>query len=183
MNGAGEMLVFSAADFEDFREPRPELPQRDGTRPRGSRAPAGGKRWPWRLHATYDESISRALDVFERVNRDMPFDGLHWIFDHAETISQRNIERVARVRRRHRGAAPHGLPGRVLHRAYGAQAAETTPPITRMLAAGVPVGAGTDATRISSHNPWVSLSWLVTGRTVGGTTLYPPRTACRATRR
>lgn len=25
-NGAGEMLVFSAADFEDFREPRPELP-------------------------------------------------------------------------------------------------------------------------------------------------------------
>jgi predicted amidohydrolase YtcJ len=26
-------------------------------------------RWPWRMHATYDETISRALDVFERVNR------------------------------------------------------------------------------------------------------------------
>src|SRR5213592_1445666 len=26
MNGAGEMLVFSAADFEDFLEPRPDLP-------------------------------------------------------------------------------------------------------------------------------------------------------------
>ena len=26
MNGAGEMLVFSAADFEDFREPRPDMP-------------------------------------------------------------------------------------------------------------------------------------------------------------
>src|ERR1700761_202047 len=25
-NGAGEMLVFSAADFEDFREPRPDMP-------------------------------------------------------------------------------------------------------------------------------------------------------------
>jgi hypothetical protein len=42
-----------------------------------------------------------------------------------------------------------------------------------MLAAGVPVGAGTDATRVASYNPWTSLSWLVTGRTVGGTALYP----------
>ncbi|HLP83701.1 MAG TPA: amidohydrolase family protein, partial [Phycisphaerales bacterium] len=38
---------------------------------------------------------------------------------------------------------------------------------------GVPVGAGTDATRVASYNPWTSLSWLVTGRTVGGTHLYP----------
>jgi predicted amidohydrolase YtcJ len=29
-------------------------------------------RWPWRLHATYDETISRALDVFEKVHRDTP---------------------------------------------------------------------------------------------------------------
>lgn len=51
-------------------------------------------RWPFRLHATYDESISRMLDVFEKVNRDIPFNGLHWFFDHAETITERNIERV-----------------------------------------------------------------------------------------
>jgi predicted amidohydrolase YtcJ len=37
--------------------------------------------------------------------------------------------------------------------------------------AGIPVGAGTDATRVSSHNPWLSLYWMVTGRTVGGTQL------------
>ena len=41
-----------------------------------------------------------------------------------------------------------------------------------MLEAGVPVGAGTDATRVASYNPWVALEWLVTGRTVGGLTLY-----------
>jgi hypothetical protein len=41
-----------------------------------------------------------------------------------------------------------------------------------MIAAGIPVGAGTDATRVASYNPWVSLSWLVTGRTVGGLSLY-----------
>ena len=42
-----------------------------------------------------------------------------------------------------------------------------------MLAAGLPVGAGTDATRVASYNPWVSLWWLVSGRTVGGLELYP----------
>jgi hypothetical protein len=43
-----------------------------------------------------------------------------------------------------------------------------------MLAAGLTVGAGTDATRVSSYNPWVSLHWMVSGRTIGGTVLYPP---------
>jgi hypothetical protein len=37
-----------------------------------------------------------------------------------------------------------------------------------MLSAGVPVGGGSDATRVASYNPWVSLYWMVTGRTVGG---------------
>jgi hypothetical protein len=41
-----------------------------------------------------------------------------------------------------------------------------------MLAMGLPVGAGTDATRVASYNPWVSLYWMVAGKTVGGTVLY-----------
>jgi hypothetical protein len=58
---------------------------------------------------------------------------------------------------------------------YGIGAAESTPPIARMLEAGTPVSAGTDATRVASYNPWVSLSWLVTGKTVGGLRIYPVR--------
>ena len=46
------------------------------------------------------------------------------------------------------------------------------PPIKRMLEAGVPVGGGTDATRVASYNPWTALYWLVSGRTVGGMKLY-----------
>jgi len=42
-----------------------------------------------------------------------------------------------------------------------------------MLEMGVPLGVGTDATRVASYNPWVGLAWLVTGQTVGGTKLYP----------
>jgi hypothetical protein len=44
-----------------------------------------------------------------------------------------------------------------------------------MLEKGVKVSAGTDATRVASYNPWVSLSWLVTGRTVGGLRITPQR--------
>jgi predicted amidohydrolase YtcJ len=173
-NGAGEMLVFSAADFEDFRQPRPDMPaQMEGELEQVVRVLAAN-RWPWRLHATYDETISRALDVFEKVNREIPLKGLHWFFDHAETISARNIDRIAAlgggIAVQHRMA----YQGEYFVERYGAEAAETAPPIARMLAAGVPVGAGTDATRVASYNPWVSLAWLVTGKTVGGARLYPP---------
>ncbi len=58
---------------------------------------------------------------------------------------------------------------------YGMGAAEATPPVARMLEKGIKVSAGTDATRVASYNPWVSLAWLVTGRTVGGLRIYPQR--------
>ncbi|MCI0430250.1 MAG: amidohydrolase [Rhodospirillales bacterium] len=174
-NGAGEMLVYSAADFEDFRVERPDMPpSMEGDLEPVVRLLAEN-RWPWRLHATYDETISRALDVFERVNRDMPFAGLHWFFDHAETISDRNIDRIAAlgggIAVQHRMA----FQGEYFVDRYGAAAAERTPPVTRMLEAGLPVGAGTDATRVASYNPWISMSWLVTGKTLGGLRLYPRR--------
>jgi predicted amidohydrolase YtcJ len=173
-NGAGEMLVYSAADFEDFRVERPEMPANMETDLEPVIRLLAEQRWPWRLHATYDQTIDRALNVFEKVNRDVPFDGLHWFFDHAETISERNIDRIAAlgggIAVQHRMA----FQGEYFIDRYGAKAAEATPPINKMLAAGIPVGAGTDATRVASYNPWVSLNWLVTGKTVGGTKLYPP---------
>jgi predicted amidohydrolase YtcJ len=171
-NGAGEMLVFSAADFEDFREPRPDLPATlEGELANVVRFLAE-QRWPFRIHATYDESITRVLDVYEQVNREVPFDGLHWIVDHAETISPRNIERVRAlgggIAIQHRMA----YQGEFFAQRYGSDALRHTPPVRRMLQAGVPVGAGTDATRVASYNPWVALYWLVSGRTLGGLQMY-----------
>jgi predicted amidohydrolase YtcJ len=172
-NGAGEMLVASALDFEDFRVERPDMPPEMEGELEGVVRLLAENRWPWRFHATYNETIMRALDVFEKVNRDIPFDGLHWLIDHAETIDDRNIDRIAAlgggIAVQHRMA----YQGEYFVERYGARAAERAPPIRRMLAAGLPIGAGTDATRVASYNPWVSLAWLVTGRTVGGLSLYP----------
>jgi len=171
-NGAGEMLVFSAADFEDFLEPRPDLaPGMEDELERVIRHLVE-HRWPFRLHATYNESISRMLDVFEKVNRDIPFNGLHWFFDHAETITEANIERVKAlgggIAVQHRMA----FQGEYFADRYGKEAVKHTPPVAKMLNAGVPVGLGTDATRVASYNPWTALYWLVSGRTVGGMAMY-----------
>jgi predicted amidohydrolase YtcJ len=172
-NGGGENLVYSAADYEDFQVERPDMPPNMEADLEAVIRLLATNRWPWRMHATYNETITRALNVFEKVNRDIPFDGLHWLFDHCETIDDRNIERIAKlgggIAIQHRMA----YQGEYFVARYGAQKAERTPPIRRMLEMGVPVGAGTDATRVASYNPWVSLSWLVTGRTLGGMQLYP----------
>ena len=172
-NGAGEMLTFSAADFEDFRQPRPDMPPNMEDDLEGVVRVLAQNRWPWRMHATYDETISRALDVFERVNQEIPLAGLNWFFDHAETISPESIDRIAAlgggVAVQHRMA----YQGEYFVERYGHGAAEATPPVARILAAGVKTSAGTDATRVASYNPWVSLAWLITGKTVGGMQLYP----------
>ena len=175
VNGAGEMLVFSAADFEDFLEPRPDMLPVMEEELKAVVRHLAENRWPFRIHATYDETITRALNVYEEVNREVPFDGLHWFFDHCETISDRNIERVKALGGGIAVQDRMAFQGEYFVDRYGQRQAERTPPIRRMLELGVPVGAGTDATRVSSYNPFVSLYWLVTGNTVGGLNLYPEK--------
>jgi predicted amidohydrolase YtcJ len=169
------MLVFSAADFEDFLEPRPDLPAALEGELKEVVTLLAANKWPFRLHATYDESITRFLNVFEEVNREVPFQGLNWFFDHCETISDRNLERVKAlgggIAIQHRMA----YQGEYFMGRYGKKAAERTPPVRKMLELGIPVGAGTDATRVATYNPWVSLYWLVSGKTVGGVTMYPDK--------
>jgi predicted amidohydrolase YtcJ len=172
VNGAGEMLVFSAADFEDFLVARPDMPGVMESELKEVIRHLVRNRWPFRLHATYNETIERALNVYEEVNREIPFDGLHWFFDHCETITDRNIERVKALGGGIAVQNRMAFQGEYFVERYGAEQTKRTPPIRRMLEMGVPVGAGTDATRVSSYNPFLSLYWLITGKTIGGLSLY-----------
>ena len=172
-NGAGEMLVYSAADFEDFLEPRPDLGPTMESDLKDVASVLAANKWPFRIHATYDESISRMLNVFEEVDREIPFAGLSWFFDHCETISDRSLDRVKALGGGIAVQCRMAFQGEYFIGRYGREAAARTPPIRRMLDLGIPVGAGTDATRVASYNPWVSLYWLATGNTVGGSPMYP----------
>lgn len=88
--------------------------------------------------------------MYEKVHQDIPFDGLHWFFDHAETISDANIARIAAlgggIAVQHRMA----YQGEYFVERYGRGAAAQTPPIGKMLAMGVKTSAGTDATASAS---------------------------------
>jgi len=91
--------------------------------------------------------------------------GTRWFFDHAETVSPRALERISAL-----GGAV-SIQNRTMFQSqpfidrYGPAVAENSPPIRAMLDAGLTVAAGSDATRAASYNPWLSLSWLVTGLT------------------
>jgi predicted amidohydrolase YtcJ len=171
-NGAGEMLVYSAADFEDFMEARPEFVPTMEKELTGVIELLAANKWPFRIHSTFDESITRMLNVFEEVNREIPFKGFNWFLDHCETISDRNLERVKALNGGIAVQCRMAFQGEYFIEQYGRPSAERTPPIRQMLKLGIPVGAGTDATRVASYNPWVSLYWLVSGKTIGGTPLY-----------
>src|SRR3546814_17800004 len=92
MNGAGENLTWSAADFENFLEPRPDLARTMERDLEKIVELLATNEWPFRIHATYDESIDRFLTVFERVNQKQPFK-TRFIIHHADKIPARNIER------------------------------------------------------------------------------------------
>ncbi|HRL70667.1 MAG: amidohydrolase [Flavobacterium sp.] len=169
VQGGGENLVASAGDFENFDKPRPDLsPEMEGQ----LKAVIGTlvkNRWPFRLHATYNESITRFLNVIEEVNGETPLNGLLWFFDHAETISEENLVRIKAL------GGSIAIQHRMAYQAesfikrYGKKAAENTPPVKKMLDLGITVGMGSDGTRVSSFNPWIGLYWLTTGKSIGET--------------
>ncbi|MEM9352115.1 MAG: amidohydrolase [Planctomycetota bacterium] len=172
--GAGEMLVASAYDFEDFSYPRPELPKRMEGDLRPVLDFLFDNRWPIRFHCTYEESANRLLSVIEDAGRDRGLDELHWIFDHGETITEATMERVARL------GGGISYQNRIAFQTtayrdrYGEDALRKVMPVKKMMASGTPLAAGTDATRVSSYNPWLAIHWAVSGRGRGGDMIWAP---------
>jgi predicted amidohydrolase YtcJ len=170
VEGAGENLVWSAGDYENFMAPRPELNEKMERELAAVTRLLARHQWPMRIHATYDQSITRMLDVFEPVFAETAYKA-RWGIDHAETISPRNI---ARLKAMGGGVAVQdrmAFAGEIFAERYGKEAAASAPPLRKLVDAGIPLGGGTDATRVSSHNPWLSLYWMVSGKTLGGTQL------------
>lgn len=168
VEGGGENIVGDAADFENFLFPRPVLPGTMESSLKPVISLLVKNKWPFRLHATYNESIERFLNVIEDVNRETPLNGLVWFFDHAETVSEGNLQRIKAlgggIAIQHRMA----YQGESFVQRYGKKAALASPPIKKMLELELPVGLGTDGTRVASYNLWVALYWITAGKTIGG---------------
>lgn len=178
LEGGGEFLAHSAGDWENFMADRPDL---DARKAAGVRWDAElhevvtilvKNNWPLRQHATYGETIRHIMDVLEQVRRENGRFVPRWAIDHAETVRDEELQRIKAMGGGIAIQNRMAFAGEFFVERYGKDAAGHAPPVRKMLEMGIPVGAGTDGTRVSSYNPWPSLYWLVTGKTVGGTQLF-----------
>lgn len=130
---------------------------------------AASKRYTIQLHWNPDRTVRDLLDVVEEVNKDVPVRDLRWTVLHLYNASEDTLARI-----KHLGliwGVQDGLyfGGERLQKEVGAEAAKSMPRIATALKMGITVTGGTDAHRVSSYNPFVSLQWYLDGTTIGGT--------------
>ncbi|WP_298449815.1 amidohydrolase [uncultured Marinobacter sp.] len=174
LQGGGEFLTWNAGDFENFTAERPEILSKPYMRQELYEVTEylAEREWPIRIHATYDQSVTKILDIWEKVDEEHSFDDLRCILDHVETISDSNIERVKALGCGIAVQSRMAFAGESFVERYGKDAAATAPPLRKLAENGIPVGLGSDGTRVATYNPWMTLYWAVTGKTAGGTELY-----------
>lgn len=167
--GAGEVLSGEVHDHENFDRPaviiEPEKMRRFVVQ---DVLKLIQRRIPFRLHITYNENISPFLDALEKVNETVPLDGLRWSLEHAETISPQNIARVKKLGGGIALDAKMALHADGFIKTYGREKALETPRLRTLVDSGIPLAMTTDAFRAATYNPWVAVSWMVTGKSVSG---------------
>jgi predicted amidohydrolase YtcJ len=122
-------------------------------------------------HWNNDRSVQHLLEVFERVNREIPIAPLRWSIAHLNNGSDASLARMKALGVGWAMQNAMYFEGERFVAEHGADAAHRAPPVMSALRMGVHTGAGTDAHRVMSYNPFVALQWLLDGRTTGGTVL------------
>lgn len=172
MIGAGEVILWALNDVANFaKNPAPLNAAVLEPQLTAVTKLLAGMNWTFRMHASFDATAERALDVLEKVHQEVPIDKLRWGFDHCETLSPRTLERVAKLGGSINIQNRMSLDGEAFRQRYGAPAAADAPPLRRIRDMGIPVAAGTDGNRATSYNPWIGVHWLITGKTLGGAKL------------
>lgn len=123
------------------------------------------------MHWNNDESADQLLGIWERVNREVPIVNLRWSIAHLNNATEPTLRRMKAL----------GVGWTVQDATYFATpqqqkdpAIRREPPVMTAKAVGVAVGAGTDAHRVASYNPFTALQWFLDGKTVAGVTLRGP---------
>lgn len=175
MIGAGEYMVWAMHDPANFSKDviPPTAISEDQLVEAIKLVASNG--WPFRLHANYDQTARNLLRAIERAHQDVPVDKLRWAIDHGEGLTPPTLERIAKLGGSIAIQNRMTLDGDAYAAHWGTAAASDAPPIGRIREMGLHLAAGTDGNRASSHNPWVGMEWLVTGRSASGRQLNADR--------
>ena len=123
------------------------------------------------FHWHNDRAAHHLLDVLERVNAETPVARLRWSIAHLNDASPESLKRMKAMGLGWLMQNAFYFRGEAFLGQRGLELARVSPPIVTALKMGVPVGGGTDAHRVMSYNPFVSLQWVLDGKTAGGTTM------------
>ena len=126
------------------------------------------------MHWPRDASVGQLLDIFERVNRNTPIAPLRWSIAHLNDASPRTLERMKALGVGWTVQDAMYFGGAQFVEQAGAQAARRVPPLNTAQRIGVVIGAGTDAHRVASYNPFTALQWFLDGKTVAGVGIRGP---------
>jgi hypothetical protein len=118
--------------------------------------------------------VGHLLDLFERVNKEVPLAGLRWSIAHLNDASVHSLERMKALGVGWTVQDAMYFGGEAFQQSVGAAAARRAPPVETARQLGVVIGAGTDAHRVASYNPFTALQWFLDGKTVGGLALRGP---------
>ena len=120
------------------------------------------------MHWGNDASVDHLLSIFERVNAEIPIAPLRWSIAHLNDASDASLRRMKALGVGWTMQDAMYFGGEQFLKQAGADAAKRTPPLETARKMGVVVGAGTDAHRVASYNPFTALQWLLDSKTVGG---------------
>ena len=123
------------------------------------------------MHWGRDASVDELLTIFERVNKEVPIANLRWSIAHLNDASERSLERMKTLGVGWTVQDAMYFGGEQFRQQAGAEAVRRVPPVVTGSKLGVPIGAGTDAHRVASYNPFTALQWFLDGKTVGGVAL------------
>src|SRR5262249_32853609 len=118
-------------------------------------------------HVEMEPAIDAFLDQYEAINRIHPIKNLRWVFSHADQVTPAQLERMKKLGM---SAQLHSRPliqGVLMHKVHGDKAWDM-PPFRRVQDSGIHWGLGSDATAVTTSNPFYTLSLAVTGKMIGG---------------
>ncbi len=130
--------------------------------------------WSVQLHTARNKSLEQLLPKFEELDKQSSLRDRHLGFAHIEDLSPQLMERIKAL------GAGVTVQDRLVYsgddilRSWTPQMVRRAPPVQSMLKAGLVVGGGTDSTQVAPYEPFLSLWWLVTGKTIDGRTVRGP---------
>jgi predicted amidohydrolase YtcJ len=125
-------------------------------------------------HWSRDASVDTLLTIFERVNQRVPIAPLRWSIAHLNDASEQTLRRMKTLGVGWTVQDAMYFGGEAFRDSVGPDSARRTPPVVTARTIGVAIGAGTDAHRVASYNPFTALQWFLDGKTVGGVALRGP---------